>query len=92
MEELAKQKELLSSTATDPAEFRKWYDYFSDQAIFGKIGDLDQYRKEVNLVRIQKQIDILGKQTDGLNAAAATAMAEAKVVSTEIIKPLGDGK
>ena len=89
---IAKQKELLASTATDPAEFRKWYDYFSDQAIFGKIGDLDQYRKEVALVRIQKQIDILGKQTDGLNAAAATAMAEAKVISTEVIKPLETDK
>jgi hypothetical protein len=61
---LLKQKELLAAEVKDPAEFRKWYDYFSDQAIFGKIGDVDEYRKNVLKSKLTKEINTLAAQTD----------------------------
>ena len=84
---LLKQKELLETQVKSPAEFRKWYDYFSDQAIFGKIGDVDKYRKDIAASKINIEIDALANQTDKLTKEAEAAAKKAGVVSTEKFVP-----
>jgi hypothetical protein len=84
---LLKQKELLEVEVKSPEEFRKFQDYFSDQAIFGRIGDIDKYRKDVAKYNINKEIDALAAQTDKLSTDAENAAKKAKVETTEKFVP-----